>query len=138
MKKITIGELEVSLCENIQDINGLRWTEFKSQMVTQESGYSVPSLKELFVNMKNNFDKNSPSGMIIELYEFITGLKKTEAMEDADQLMFALMTVEPGEDTSITDKNFLTEKLSRYFKQGLTQGAIIDYVTNFILALRRN
>jgi|SRR3990172_3103806 len=135
MKKFKIGELEVSMCENLEDMHMNRWVAFKAQMNQSETGREIPSSIALYQDMMNTFNKEDQAGLIVRLYKEIIELKHVQEMDDADQLMFALMTLEEGENPSKTDKNLLKEKLQRFGEHNLSQGTIQKEVSNFISGL---
>jgi hypothetical protein len=135
MKKFKIGELEVSMCENIEDMNMNRYTAFEGQMIRQETGREPSSMLKLYQDIMQEFDKDKSSGMLIRIHEEIVSIKHTIEMDEANQIMFALMTLEDGELAHVTDKNILKEKLQRFAVAGLTQGVIVKEVSNFIRVL---
>src|SRR3990167_3033341 len=103
MKKFKIGELEVSLCENLEDMNMNRYTAFESQMLRQETGHEPPSLLKFYQDLLQEYDTGKNSAMLIRVHEEIISVKHNIAMEDANQIMFALMTLEEGENPASTD-----------------------------------
>lgn len=139
MKSFKISDsLSVKMCESIEDINIKRWTAIKAISLLQESGMGIPSLRDTFLKIRAEFDKQSPSGMLLELHDFLLRIEKIEHEEDPDQMMFALITLEEGEDPTSTDSTLLKEKLERYAQAGLTQEAVVKEVANFITGLTSN
>lgn len=132
MKDYKIGNTKVKICESIEDLNIKRHVAVKQYMIMLETGYDAPELRKMFTDMKNEFDNQKPSGMLLCIYEFIVSLKHVEQMDDADQMIFALITLEKGEEPTVIDKTALKAKLDRYAKAGLKQGEVKEQVANFI------
>lgn len=143
MKKTTIKntvtgkEMTFEISEGLEDMNAKRFNELKKYIIQVETGTDIPSLKNAFVKISNQFDKGSASGMYRELYNFIFSLQQLEAKEDPDQMCFALMTLEDGENPAIVDDTKLKDKINRMVECGLTQGMVREEVANFLSALIR-
>lgn len=132
MKDYKIGKLTVQICESLEDLNIKRHVAVKAQMIKLETGEEIPSLKKHWIKMRKEFDMTSPSGMLLEMHEFINGLNNLENMEDADQMIFALITLDKDEHPGSLDKNMLLKKLERFSEAGLKQGDVKKEVANFI------
>jgi hypothetical protein len=135
MKTIKIGELEVKVCETIQDIPVERWTAVKEWLLWQESGFDIPTLPDLAKKMSQEFDNNSPSGMYKAFHDDMQRIEKIKQRTDADQMIFALITLEKDEDKMVTDHTFLKEKIHRFAKEGLTQGTVQKHNVAFLKEL---
>jgi len=136
MKTIKINELSIKVCETLSDINAARFVATKEYILMMEAGIDMPAIDRTFRGFCQQFDEKSPSGMLKELYDFITGLQKVKDNEDAEQMLFALITVIEGEDVSSTDKTVLKEKLTLLSNAGLTQGIVREHVSVFHTAFR--
>ena len=135
MKKIKIGEQEFEQAETIEDLNIKRWVQFKNEMIADESGVDIPTLKEAFIKFRNEFDRESKAGMFIAIHDYIHKLNQLEQNNDPSQMMFALITYLPdevGEKRISTDQTYLKEKLEFFAKAGLNQGQVKNDVTAFI------
>lgn len=132
MKSYVIGKTKTRICESIEDLNIKRYVAVKQFMITQESGYDLPSLRKIFTDLKDNFDEKKASKMLLTIYEYIISIKHVQEMDDADQMIFALITLDEGEQPDYVDKTHLKEKLNKYAAEGLTQGEIKREVANFI------
>lgn len=135
MKTRKFKEGSIKICETIDDINIKRFMAMKEWIIYKESGMSMPSLKELYVDTLNAFDSEKPSRIVIGLHDQIRAINFVENGFDPDQMLFALMSVEEGEDVTVTDHTQLKEKCDRLAKLGLSQGEAVQEVANFIKAL---
>jgi len=136
MKKIEgIKDDRFKLCETIEDINIKRFIAIKEQVILREAGMDFPSLKDLLIKWVRAFDNESKSQMLIHLHDHLRAISNLEKGKDPNQLIFALMVVEKGEDTSNVDETMLMERLETLSKLGLKQGTVISETENFINAL---
>jgi hypothetical protein len=134
---ITNGDKSMTfqICEGIEDINITRWNQIKKWIIQVESGTSIPNLRDMFTKFTAQFDKASPGGMYRVVHDYLHSLSSVTNAEDGDQMVFALMTLEDGEDPINIDESKLKDKLSRMADHGLTQGFVKQEVENFILGL---
>lgn len=135
MKKIKIGEQEFEQCESIEDLPMKRWVPFKNHMLQDESGVELPTLKNAFTQITQEFDKGSMAGMYRSIYDYIYKLSNIESGVDHTQMMFSLITFLPdetGEKRTQADQTYLQEKLETFAKAGLTQGQARNDVAAFI------
>lgn len=134
MKTIKINDVEIEQAENADDLPIQRYIAIKEQVIYKASGMDIPSIVKTFESVIKQFDNESRSGMLIALYDFINGLKKAQAGDDPDQIIFALMTFEKNEYKFSADNTKLKEKLKRYAELGLLQKQVKEAVENFIQA----
>jgi len=135
MKKIKIGDQEFEQAETIEDLSIKRWVAFKNEMIADEAGVDIPTLKKVFTQFTQEFDKSSMSGMYRAVYDYIYKLGQIEHGNDHSQMMYALITFLPdevGEMRNSTDSSYLKEKLEQFGKLGLTQGQVVESVNVFI------
>lgn len=135
MKKIEIGNIKVDLAETTGDIPARRYREVKNWLIQDESGQTLPILKEMFSKFLNEFDKDSKAGMFLAVHTYISGLQKVIDGVDPGHMAFALITFEEGEDHNSIDETLMKAKLERYYEQGLMQSTIEEAVNSFLLAL---
>ena|SRR3990172_59114 len=130
--KIKPDGKEYKLAENANDLSVRRFAQIKAFLMQKQTGVNVPDIINAMQGFIKGFDTGSKSEMLITLYNYAGGLQKVDAMEDADQLMFTVICLEPGEDVAEYDMTLAKEKLSRMNKEGLTQGQVIQEVEAFI------
>lgn len=141
MKKISIEnkiakkKMTFQCCEGVEDINAKRWNEVKKQLARIESGLDIPTLKEMFKKYTLAFDKGNHGASYRVIADFLFSLEQVEKNNDPDQMIFALMTLEDGEDPATVDATKLKDKIERMCAAGLTQGCIREEVENFIEGL---
>jgi hypothetical protein len=134
MKKIKIGETEYEQAETAEDLSIKRYADLKQYLIYKETGVAVPKLIDTIKGFIQGFDNESKSEMLITLHNYFTGLKQAEDKNDADQMMFALITFEKDEDTTKFDETLAKSKLEKWNKEGLTQRVVEDSVVNFLKA----
>lgn len=134
MKTIEIGNKKYQQCETAEDLPIKRYAPLKHYMIYKESGVTVPSLIKAMSGFIKGFDEESKAKMLISLHNYATGLQQTLDEFDPDQMVFALITFEDGEDKHIWDETKAKDKLEKWNKDGLTQGVVEDAVVNFIEA----
>lgn len=135
MKSLEIGKIKVKLAETLEDLNINRWTAIQIYAQEVESGIDLPSLQDMFFNrFTPEFNRVNAGGMYIALFDFLKSYENLTT-ENADQMVFALITLEEGEEPSSTDNTMLQEKLARYAKEGLNQGLVKRTITDFITGL---
>lgn len=135
MKTYTIGdhsEVKLTMIETAEELPTRRFLELKALLVQKETGCNLPSLHESMAQYVKEFDNRSQAGMLITLYNYLTGLDSVVEGNDADQLLFSLMVLEEGENPKIWDKNLAKEKMSRLADLGLTQGEVNREVEAFL------
>lgn len=132
MKKLTIGNITVDCCETAEDLPIKRAVAMKEYILYKERGLDIPSLVKTFKGFIQAFDEKSPSQMLISMMDFVKGAENIVKGEDPDQMLFALITFEDGEDKGNTDKTLLKNKLERLSKEGLSQGLVEKEVENFM------
>lgn len=130
--KIKPDGIEYKLAENANDLSVRRFAQLKVFLMQKQTGSSIPSIISAMQGFIKGFDAGSKSEMLITLYNYAGGLQKVEALEDADQLIFTVICLEPGEDAAEYDTTLAKEKLSRMNKEGLTQGQVVEEGTTFI------
>ncbi len=135
MKVLKLKGTEIKIAETIEDVNIKRWVAIKEQVMYKESGADLPTLKTFFTEFADAFDRDSKSSMFIKLYDFINSMDRLEQGKDPDQMIFALITLEKGEDEMSTDTTMLNEKLDRMAKLGITQGMVKENVSAFMNGL---
>ena len=131
MKKVKIGNKEYEQAETAEDLSIKRFTNLKEYLIYKETGIAYPSLIKTIMGFIQGFDNESKSQMLITLSDFHKGLQQTN---DADQMVFAIMTFDKDEDKNNFDETKAREKLERWNEAGLTQKTVEESVTNFIQA----
>jgi len=134
MKKIKIGNTEYQQAETAEDLSIKRFTNLKEYLIYKETGVAAPSLIETIRGFIQGFDNESKSQMLITLHNYFTGLQKLTDNNDADQMIFSIMTFDSDEDKINFDETLAKEKLERWNNDGLTQKIVEESVTNFIKA----
>lgn len=135
MKTHKLDGLTIKICETIDDINIRRFIAMKEWVIYRESGMDMPSLKDLYIRTLNAFDNDRPSQIVIALHDQIRAIDFVNKGYDPNQMIFALMCVEEGEDQTVTDHTQLKEKCDRLAEAGLGQGFVVSEVENFTKAL---
>lgn len=131
MKKVTIGDKEYQQCETAEDLPIKRYTALKHYMIYKETGVTIPSLIDTISGFVRGFDKESKADMLITLHNYVTGLSQIQDDFDPDQMVYALITFEEGEDINKVDETKLKEKLESW-SEHLTQGVVEDTIVGFI------
>lgn len=134
MITIKIGETDYSLIETAEELSIKRYTELEALMVYKMTGVQIPSLVEAMRGFIAGFDENSKSKMLISLKDYHTGLLEVQNRNNADQLIFSLIVLEDGEDSTGYNSGRAKEKLERMNVNGLTQGFVKETVEAFIVA----
>lgn len=135
MKPIKIGTEDdgtYELIETAEQLSARRYAQLKEFFIQKESGVAVPSLIETLRGFIKNFDSDSKAGMLITLHNYLSGINQVNIHEDADQMIFTIIVLEKGEDVKKFDKTQAKEKLQRMMDHGLTQGQVVETVTNFL------
>jgi len=132
MKKVTIGKQKYEQCETAEDLPIKRYTALKHYMIYKETGVTIPSLINTVAGFVRGFDTESKSDMLITLHNYVTGLQQITDDFDPDQMVYALITFDEGEDKNSVDETKLKEKIERWSTDGLTQGTVEETVVNFI------
>lgn len=136
MKAFKISDkLTVKLSENLGEINIKRWVEVQKFMLVSETGKDLADLKKYGEEFARGFDNQSMSQMYRAHYDWLYGLSMLARGDNADQFIFALITLEDGEDETKYDREFLKAKLDRYSEAGLKQGDVKREVENFTLSV---
>ncbi len=125
-------ETELDLMVNADDLSLYRYAHLKEFLIQKETGVAVPQLTDTMRGFVKGFDNKSPSEMLIELYNYISGIKTVQGLEDADQYIFSLICLEKGEDPTQFDKGKAKEKIKRFNDAGLKQGELCAQVESFI------
>lgn len=138
MKSLEIGSLKVKLAETLEDINIKRFTAVKQWVVAKDCGMDLPLNRNVFVSVIRAFNESNSAEMLIKLNDHVAGLRNVAENTDANQMIFALATLEDGEDSASTDETLLKEKLERFANAGLTQWQCKQYAEDFIAACNFN
>lgn len=139
MKTIELQDgFKLKVCETLEDINIKRFVAHKEWMIVKELGIDFVRVTDVYAKFLRAVDEKSISAAIIALTDHMRGLKYIQDREDANQMIFALISVVEGEDCSITDNTVMKEKLSMLAGKGLTQGMVNAEVENFRQASRDN
>ena len=134
MKKIKIGNTEYQQAETAEDLSISKYTDFKRFMIYKQTGVNTPDLINTIQGFVAAYDKESKSQMLITLHDYFSGLKQVDEKFDADQMLFALITLDKNEDKTKFNETLAKEKLERWNNDGLTQKIVEESVTNFIKA----
>lgn len=136
MKDFKVGnKLTVKLSENLGELNIKRWVEVQKYMLISETGKDLVDLKKYGEEFARGFDNQSLSQMYRVHYDWLYGLSMLARGDNADQFIFALITLEDGEDEAEYGREHLKAKLDRYAKSGLKQGDVKREVENFTLSV---
>jgi hypothetical protein len=134
MKTIKIGDTKYKQIETAEDLSVQRYAMLKEYIIWKETGVDTPNLADTITKYVHAFDNESKAAMLTTLYDYMTGIKQAREQVDADQMIFALITLESDEDMIKTNDGFLKEKLARMNENGLTQKVVEETVENFIQA----
>ena len=134
MKTIKIGNEKYKQIETAEDLPIQRYAMLKEYVIWKETGVDTPNLVTTITKFVHGFDNESKAAMLTSLYDYMTGIKQAKEEIDADQMIFALITLEDDEDQTKTNDGFLKEKLGRMNANGLTQKVVEETVENFIQA----
>lgn len=134
MKKIDIGGTEYEQAETAEDLSISKYTDFKRFMIYKQTGVNTPDLINTIQGFVAAYDKESKSQMLITLHDYFSGLKQVDEGFDADQMLFALITLDEDENVNKFDETLAKEKLERWNNNGLTQKIVEESVTNFMKA----
>lgn len=121
------------IIETAEEMNIKRFVYFKQYYIHRETGVPLPSIVEAMKKFYLSFDKDSKSGMLIAIYDYLKGIEQVSEHEDPDQILFALICNKEGEDTKDWSKKIANKKLEELSALGLTQGQVKEEVENFIL-----
>ena len=133
MKSYKIGDADYKLCETAEDLSIVRYNELKVFMIQKDAGIDLPSLMENYKQRMQAYNTQSIPDLVIADYNFINGLQTVMDRTDSEQMIFALIVLEDGEEQTKFDRTQAREKLKRMNEQGLTQGEVSKVVKDFIL-----
>lgn len=134
MKKIQIGDRELSVCRQKSDINIMRWTAFKQYAPMMWEKMDSPTFFATMEKVRDKFNENDYWGAMIELQNYQTSIKNIEGGHDAWEMCFALITLEEGEDPTDISEESLMRKIQRLSSEGLTAEVVYREVENFMKA----
>lgn len=125
-------DIGLKLIETAEELPVRRYLELKAYLIQKETGTNLPSLHESMAQFVKEFDNRSQAGMLITIYNYLTGLTAVVEGEDADQMLFSLIVVEEKEDVKNYSKTAAKEKMARFAELGLAQKEVIEVVENFL------
>ena len=135
MKEISIGKLNLRVCEHQGDINYLRFVKFKQWSPQIWEKMDSPVFEMYFQKYMDLCNQSKYAQAVTVWYDYKLAIEQKGDV-DAWGMCFALITGIDDEDVKAgcPDDNELRKKMKRLTAEGLTAQAVKEEVINFMKA----
>jgi hypothetical protein len=138
MKEIKIGQTDYKLLESVNEINDKRFVFFKMYLLQSLEGIDRPLFKATMERAMDHFNRQRWVQAWGEFENYHHSIEYESYNDDALSKCFALICLEDGDDQLNLDDNYLSDKVERMRKEGLTRGFVEESVENFSKASPRS